>query len=147
PSRSPTACAGPPHHSAQSRRRCRVAAGSAEAGSTPAARASRPGTRAARAARGPAPARPGSLVSRTASPLSAQDVLDRRVLQREIRIHPLQLAVLGLELLQPLQLVDRGPRVLRAPLEVRRLADVVLPQGLGDRDARLALLQDVDNLA
>src|SRR5205814_7163696 len=87
-SRSPTACAGPPRHSARSRRRCRAAGGSAEAGSTPPARASRP----------------GSLVSRTASPLSAQDVLDRRVLEREIRIHPLQLGVLGLGLLQPLEL-------------------------------------------
>jgi hypothetical protein len=33
------------------------------------------------------------------------------------------------------------------PAEVRRLADVVLPQDLRDRDPRLALLQDVDDLA
>src|SRR5258705_7540108 len=92
---------------------------------------------AARAPRAPAPARPGPLVSRTASPLSAQDVLDRRVLERELRVHPLQLRVLGLQLPQPLQLVDRGARVLRPPMEVGRLADVVLPEDLGDRDPRL----------
>src|SRR5215831_1262579 len=50
-------------------------------------------------------------------------------------------------LLQPLELGYRGPRVLRPPLKVRRLADVVLPEDLGDRDARLPLLQDLDNLA
>src|SRR5262249_3395603 len=38
-------------------------------------------------------------------------------------------------------------RVLRPPLKVRRLADVVLPEDLGDLDARLPLLQDLDNLA
>src|SRR6185503_11503779 len=115
--------------------------------STPPARASPPGMRAARAPRAPAPARPGPLVSRTASPLSAQDVLDRRVLERELRIHPLELRVLGLQLPQPLQLVDRRPGVLRSPMEVGRLADVVLPQDLGDRDPRLPLLQDADDLA
>src|SRR6266567_8542190 len=45
------------------------------------------------------------------------------------------------------QLVDRGAGVFRPPMEVRRLADVVLPQDLGDRDPRLALLQDADDLA
>src|SRR5258705_7908277 len=102
---------------------------------------------AARAPRAPAPARPGPLVSRTASPLSAQDVLDRRVLERELGIHPLQLRVLGLQLPQPLQLVDRGARVLRPPMEVGRLADIVLPEDLDDRDPRLPLLQDADDLA
>src|SRR5438309_9029830 len=51
------------------------------------------------------------------------------------------------ELLQPLQLVDRGAGVFCPPMEVRRFADVVLPQDLGDRDTRLALLQDADDLA
>src|SRR5215813_7085799 len=94
-----------------------------------------------------APAPPGLRVSRTASPLSAQDILDGRILKRKLGVHPLQLGVLGLELLQPLQLGDRGPGVLRPPLKVRRLADVVLAEDLSDRHPRLALLQDLNNLA
>ena len=46
--------------------------------------ASRPGTSGASASHAPAPAWPGLLVSRTASPLSAQDVLDRGVLQGQL---------------------------------------------------------------
>src|SRR5262249_44834055 len=72
---------------------------------------------------------------------------DGRVLEGEFGIHPLELGVLRLELLQPLELGDRGPGILRPPLKVGRLADVVLAQDLGNRDARLALLQDLDDLA
>src|SRR5262252_5624042 len=113
----------------------------------PPATASRPDRRAAPRSGAPAPAPPGLPVSRTASPLSAQDVLDRRILEGELGVHPFELGVLRLELLQPLELGHRRSRVLRPPLKVRRLADVVLPEDLGDLDARLPLLQDLDDLA
>src|SRR4029453_13448190 len=78
-------------------------------------------------------------------PLSAQDVLDRRVLERGLGVHPLELRVLSLQLPRPLQLVDRRPCVLRPPMEVGCLADIVLLQDLGNRDPRLSL--DADDQA
>src|SRR5262249_61961152 len=133
----PPAAPGPRHRPSPPRRRRPGLAGPAEAGSTPPATASLPGTPGTQAADAPAPAPPGLRVSRTASPLSAQDVLDGRVLEGEFGIHPLELGVLRLELLQPLELGDRGPGILRPPLKVGRLADVVLAQDLRHRDARL----------
>src|SRR5262249_27610158 len=138
-SRNPSECAGRPRHSARSLRQRPARVATNEAGSTPPATASRPGTPGAPGARAPAPAWPGLLVSQTASPLSAQNVLDRGVFQGQLGVHPLEPGVLGFELLQALQLIDRGAGVLRAPLEVRRLADAVLPQDLCDRHAGLAL--------
>src|SRR5262249_27575494 len=84
--------------------------------------------------------------SRPASQLSLEDVLDRHVLQRELGIHPLQLRVLTLELLDALELGDRGARILRAPQEVGRSADAVAAQQVRHRDPRLTLLQDRDDL-
>src|SRR5262249_40310466 len=147
PPKTPPGRAEPRHRSSPYGRRRPAPAGTGEAGSTPPATASLPGTPEKRAADAPAPAPPGLRVSRTASPLSAQDVLDGRVLEGEFGIHPLELGVLRLELLQPLELGDRGPGILRPPLKVGRLADVVLPQDLGNRHTRLALLQNLDDLA
>src|SRR5260370_22662903 len=90
----------------------------AEADSTPPARASPPGTPAARAPCAPAPARPGPLVSRTASPLSAQDVLDRRVLERVFGALPFELRVLSAKLPNSRALANRNPAGLHPPLAV-----------------------------
>ena len=54
--------------------------------------------------------------------------------------------VLGLELLDPLELVDRHARVLALPLVVRRRADAVFAADLCHRQACLSLAQDRQNL-
>ena len=84
--------------------------------------------------------------ARPALQSSAQDIPDGGVLQRERGIHPLQLHVLRLEFLQPLELGDARARVLRPPVEIRRAADAVLPHQIGDRDPRLTFLQDANDL-
>lgn len=58
-----------------------------------------------------------------------------------------EFGVLRVEFLHPLHVGDRDARVLRFPAEVRRPADAVLPHELGDRDPRVAVLQDADDLA
>jgi hypothetical protein len=52
--------------------------------------------------------------ARTALQVSAEDVLDRRVLEREVGVHALELRVLSLELFDAPQLVDRGLGVFAA---------------------------------
>ena len=83
---------------------------------------------------------------RPALQFSAQDILDGGVLKRELGTHPLQLHVLRLEFLQSLELGDARARVLRPPIEIRRAADPVLAHQIGDRDPRLAFLQDATDL-
>src|SRR5262249_5958541 len=86
------------------------------------------------------------LASRTASPFSAQQVLDGRVLECEIAVHLLQLRVLGLELLEPSEIGDLGAAVARLPVEVAVPADPVLADDLGDRYAVVAFLQHVHDV-
>src|SRR5690606_23385578 len=62
--------------------------------------------------------------------LFLDQVLERVVPMRELGIHPLVLAELPLELLQPLQLRRLQPAVLRLPAVVGRRADPVLPPDL-----------------
>src|SRR5688572_30562996 len=80
------------------------------------------------------------------STFSGQQVLDRRVLERQLRVHALQLRVLRLELLHPLQLRDAHPAVLRSPVEVGCTADPVLPRQPAQCDASFSFLQDRDDL-
>jgi hypothetical protein len=54
-------------------------------------------------------------------PFRLKDVLDRRALERELRVRSLQLPVLGLQLPQPLQLVGRRPGVFGPLVKVGRL--------------------------
>src|SRR5262245_4249000 len=117
-----------------------------EAGKTPPARASPLDRLAGRASGALAPVSRRSVVSQTALQLSVQDVLDGRVLQRQVRVHPFQLRVLSLELAQALHVRDRRATVLASPLEERRLADPVLPCEIRDRDAALCVLEHRDDL-
>jgi hypothetical protein len=66
--------------------------------------------------------------------ISAENVLDCRILQRQVGIHALQLGVLRLELTQPLELRHPGAAVFRFPVVVGCRADAVLARELGDRD-------------
>src|SRR5690606_16604899 len=83
----------------------------------------------------------------TASGFSVQNILDRRILQGQIRVHALELGVLGLELAQPLQLGHLYARVLALPLVVRGAANAVLAAQFGNRHTGLAFLQHRNNLA
>jgi hypothetical protein len=78
------------------------------------------------------------------SPLSVQDILDGRVLERETCIHRLQLRAHRLEFAQPLHVRQAsGPRNVSVSLHVRLMAlpgDVPIPSqvddGLGTPRAR-----------
>ena len=69
------------------------------------------------------------------------------MIQRQIGIHLLQAPVLILELLEPGHQRGSHSAELRASLVERRAADAVLPAQLMDRDARLGLLEDRQDLA
>src|SRR5687767_2652024 len=101
---------------------------------TPSAPASPPGRPAVSIVRGPSRTPQLPAASRTALQFSGEHVLDRRVLERHLRVQAFELRILGLELLHPLELRDRHPRVLRAPVEVGRTADAVLTRQLGNPD-------------
>src|SRR5690606_25297970 len=80
------------------------------------------------------------------SPLSAEQLLERRLVQLGFRKQLLQLRVLRLELLQPLGVRHRHPAVLGLPVVERRLADAVLAQQFSDLRAGLRLAQYRDDL-
>ncbi len=84
---------------------------------------------------------------RPASKLSRQDILDRHVLKREVRAHPLEPHVLGLKFLDPLELSDRHPLVLAAPPVVSKTADPMLAPDLPNGQSRVAFGQDRNDLA
>src|SRR5579863_74545 len=86
------------------------------------------------------------VASRTALQFSGQKILNRCVLQSQLRIHAFELCVLRLELLHPLQLRDAHTAVLRSPVEVGRTADPMLPRQLAQRDASFPFLQDRNDL-
>src|SRR5262245_15307509 len=91
--RNPTADALPRGPSALRLRADPALAMTPEVDTTPPATARRPGTPVALRARAlpPGPRLPGA--SRPASQLSLEHVLDGRILQRELGVHPLQLRV------------------------------------------------------
>src|SRR5690606_10876013 len=115
-------------------------------GSTPPAKALRSGRPARPGADvlSPAPQSPAAV--RTALQFSAQDVLGRRVLERELRVHALEFRVLCLKFSHALELRDCNPGVLRFPVVVGRRTDAVLAHDLGDRYASFAFLQDRNDL-
>ena len=98
-----------------------------EAGSTPSATASPRDRLAVLATDAPVPAPQPAVASRTALQFSVQDILDGRVLQRQVRVHPLELGVFSLELPQLSHIRHRRAPVLAPPLEECRLADAVRP--------------------
>src|SRR4029453_8087019 len=127
-SRSPTADTGPPHRLTSKSPPRLVDSPEPEAGSTPLATAS-PRDRPAGLTGGVHPPGPRrSVASRTALQLSVEDVLDRGVLERQVRVHPLQLGVFAFELAEPLHIRDRRPAILAPPLEEGGFANADLPK-------------------
>src|SRR5262249_40119523 len=78
--------------------------------------------------------------------LFCDDILQRYILQGEIRIHPLQATILMLQLFEPLHVGGLYPTVLRLPLVVGRRADAIVPPDLIDRAPGIRLLQNGHNL-
>src|SRR5579859_122457 len=81
-----------------------------------------------------------------ASKFPAEHILQHGFVQRQISHDLLELAVLLLQLLQPLHLRWHQPRILLPPRIERRLADPRLATHLSDRRALLRLAQNVGNL-
>ena len=65
----------------------------------------------------------------------------------QVRVHALELGVLGLQFAQLGQVRHRHAAVLALPLVIRRLADAVLPARLAYLGAEFDLFQDADDLA
>jgi len=79
--------------------------------------------------------------ARRASPLSAQHVLQHRLVQRQVGDQPLELGVLFLQLLQSPDLDDAHPGELLLPPVEGRLGDAELAADLLDCRAALGLSQ------
>src|SRR5690606_34844083 len=93
--------------------------------------------------------RRGSARPRASAPalqFFCDQVLHRRVVQRQLGVHALEAAVLGLQFLDPLQVRGVHAAVLRLPLVVRRRADPGLPAQVLDRNPGITLLEDRDDL-
>jgi len=80
-----------------------------------------------------------------ASEFSLQDVLKDLLVQGQPSDQLLQLAVLSLQLIEPLQFAGTQPVVLPTPPVDGALTDSVLACNLLDRDPRLYLLDGVDD--
>src|SRR5690606_30479609 len=93
--------------------------------------------------RGTAPPR----ASAPALQFFCDQVLHRRVVQRQLRIHPLELGVLRFQVLDPSQVRRLHPAVLRLPLVVRRRTDPRLPAEILHRNPGITLLEDRDDLS
>src|SRR5690606_32086520 len=84
--------------------------------------------------------------AQTALELFLDEVLQRVVLMRELRVHPLVLAELALQLLQAFQLRRIKPPVLRLPVVVGRRANPVLAPDFLHRHAGIGFPQHRDDL-
>src|SRR5690554_7976168 len=78
--------------------------------------------------------------------LFLDEVLQGVVLMRELRVHPLVLAELALQLLQAFQLRRIKPPVLRLPVVVGRRANFVLAPDSLHRHAGIGFPQNRDDL-
>src|SRR5690606_8194770 len=73
-------------------------------------------------------------------------VLHRGVVEGQLGVHPLELGVLGLELLHASQFGRLHAAVLRLPLVIGRRADPRLPAQVFDRHPGVALLEHGNDL-
>src|SRR5580658_1458024 len=73
-------------------------------------------------------------------------VLQRVMRQRQLRIHPLQPSILGLQLFEPSQLRYFHATAASSPVVQRRFADTMLARQLRRFHASLELLQDRNDL-
>src|SRR5690606_7059595 len=93
--------------------------------------------------------RPGTAPPRASAPalqFFCNQVLHRRVVQRQLRVHPLELAVLRFQFLDPPQVRRLHAAVLGLPLVVGRHADAGLAADVLDRHPGIGLLEDRDDL-
>jgi hypothetical protein len=81
-----------------------------------------------------------------ALPVFCGDVLQRSIVQRQIRHDLLQLAVFRFQLAQPSQLTHLQAALLGFPAVVGASADAELTTDVGDRLSGLNTLQDADDL-
>lgn len=78
--------------------------------------------------------------------LSRDDILQHRLVPRQVSDQPLELEVLFLELAQPLHLRWHQPGVFLAPIIVRRFADSCLATYLADGRTVFCLLKHKGDL-
>jgi hypothetical protein len=71
-----------------------------------------------------------------------ENILQRGILQGEVRIHPVEAAVLVFELLQPLAVGGLQPAVRGFPRIVRRGTDAVASPDLVNRATSVGLLEN-----
>src|SRR5215469_17138849 len=81
-----------------------------------------------------------------ASEVFCESLAKCRHIEHRLRQQLLELAVFILECLQPAGVGHLHAAVLRTPRVKRRIADPVLAAQLDDRNARLVLLQHLDDL-
>lgn len=81
-----------------------------------------------------------------ALPSFCDQVLHRHVVERQLGVHALELAVLGFELLDPPKLRRLETAQLAHPLPGRRHADAGLAADLFDRNPEVGLLESRDDL-
>src|SRR5690606_23864998 len=81
-----------------------------------------------------------------ASPLLSHEILQRRIVEHGVGQQTLQPRVLVLQRLQPARLRDIHPAEAGLPVVDRGVADPVLAAQVGDRNSRLMLLQNSDDL-
>src|SRR5690606_17407265 len=142
-SRRHSACvAAPAPGSAHAARRCHPGAGRSAARWRSSAPSPAP---VAHSAPDPPDAAPASCAP-VRSPLFSQGVLDDVVLEQLLGQQLLQPRVLGLQLLEPLGLWHAHAAKLAAPQVVGGLAKAVLAAQLLDRQPRLGLTQEADDL-
>jgi hypothetical protein len=73
-----------------------------------------------------APASALTPASRSALEFFCDEILHRRILERQVGIHALELGVFGLQLANPFQIRCFHAAILRLPLGVRGIRDAVL---------------------
>ena len=81
-----------------------------------------------------------------ASPVFCRNVLQGSIIQRQIRHHLFELAVLVFELAQPPELTDFQAAILGLPAVVGAIADSEFAADIGDGLSCLHPLQDPDDL-
>jgi len=105
-----------------------------------------PGTPAELAARSPSPDGWRPPVVRRALELFCDHILERRILQQEIGLQPLEPVVFILQFLQPIHVRGLQATVLGFPLIVGSGADPVVPPDFVDGATGVGLLQDRHDL-
>src|SRR5437660_11651754 len=105
----------------------------------------RTGRNGAATARAPASGIARLLASAPVLQFFCNQILHRRIVQRQFSVHALELCILSFQLLDPLQVRCLHPAVLRFPLVVRWRADARLATDVLHRYTGVGLLEDRDD--